>query len=177
MSRSPRSQGRCVPARSNAGSHRGLPGQTHPTARLRTLRPRRRGRRPHDADLYSDDEAIFRDLQGIKERLGLNIEFARPENFVPPLARSANRHVFIDTVGRVSFYHHDPYSQLLSKVVRGFNRDIQDAENLLASGMVDAERFRALVLGIPERAFAKYPTLSRKAVLEAVDHFLARIED
>jgi hypothetical protein len=130
-----------------------------------------------DADLYSDDEAIFRDVQGIKERLGLNIEFARPENFVPPLARSANRHVFIETVGRVSFYHHDPYSQLLSKVVRGFNRDMQDAESFLASGMVDAERFRALVRGIPEGTFAKYPALSRKAVLEAVDQFLARIED
>jgi hypothetical protein len=29
-----------------------------------------------DADLYSDREEIFRDIQAIKERLQLNIEFA-----------------------------------------------------------------------------------------------------
>ena len=128
-----------------------------------------------DADLYSDKEEVFRDVQGIKERLNLNIEFARPENFVPALAGSADRHVFIESVGKVSFYHYDPYAQLLSKVVRGFGRDMQDAERFLDSGMVDAGRFRDLVSAIPDAAYARYPTLSREAVLEAVDDFLAGI--
>jgi hypothetical protein len=127
-----------------------------------------------DADLYSDDDAIFRNIQDIKEHLQLNIEFARPENFVPSLTGSKNRHVFIDTIGRVSFYHYDPYAQLLSKVVRGFNRDLQDAEHFIVSGMVDTERFRSLVQRIPARAYAKYPALSKQAVLDAVDGFLAR---
>ena len=73
-----------------------------------------------DADLYAPQDDILRDVQNIKERLNLNIEFARPEDFVPPLEGSENRHVLIETVGRVSFYHYDPYAQLLSKVVRGF---------------------------------------------------------
>jgi hypothetical protein len=128
-----------------------------------------------DADLYCDREEVFRDVQGIKERLQLNIEFVRPEDFVPALAGSEDRHVFIETVGKVSFYHYDPYAQLLSKVVRGFNRDLQDAERLLDSGMVDAERFRSLVQEIPDSAYARYPALSRRAVLEAVDDFLARV--
>lgn len=128
-----------------------------------------------DADLHSDQEEVFRDVQGIKERLQLNIEFARPENFVPVVAGSAERHVFIETVGKVSFYHYDPYAQLLSKVVRGFNRDMQDAERLIDSGMVDAARFRSLVGAIPHAAYAKYPALSRQAVLEAVDDFLSGI--
>jgi hypothetical protein len=125
-----------------------------------------------DADLYSEDERVFRDVQRIKERLQVNIEFARPEDFVPALAGSADRHVFLETVGRVSFYHYDPYAQALSKVVRGFERDVRDARSFLASGMVDAARLRSLVQGIPERAYAKYPALSRTAVLEAVDEFL-----
>ena len=129
-----------------------------------------------DADLYSEKEAVFRDVQAIKERLQINIEFARPEHFVPALAGSDERHVFIATIGKVSFYHYDPYAQLLSKVVRGFNRDMQDAERFLDSGMVDAARFRSLVGAIPEAAYARYPTLSRQAVLEAVDDFLSRIE-
>jgi len=127
-----------------------------------------------DADLYSDREEIFRDIQRIKERLQLNIEFARPEDFVPALAGSEDRHVFIETIAKVSFYHYDPYAQLLSKVVRGFNRDMQDAERFLASGMVDGERFRSLVREVPDSAYARYPALSRQAVLEAVEEFLSR---
>jgi hypothetical protein len=129
-----------------------------------------------DADLWADDDAVFRDVQQIKERLRLNIEFARPEAFVPPLDGSEGRHLFIRTVGRVSFYHYDPYAQLLSKVVRGFDRDLQDAGNFLSSGMVDATRFRSLVRGIPDEAWANYPTLSRPAVLDAVEDFLSRAE-
>ena len=79
-------------------------------------------------------------------------------------------------MGNVSFYHYDPYAQLLSKVVRGFRRDLQDAEKFLASGMVDAERFRSLVHEIPKKAYAGYPALSRQAVLEAVNDFLSRIK-
>ncbi len=67
----------------------------------------------------------------------MNVELARPEHFVPPLAGAADRHVFIATFGAVSFFHYDPYSQLLSKVVRGFRRDIEDAQRFVASGMVE----------------------------------------
>ncbi len=130
-----------------------------------------------DADLYSEDDAIFRDVQGIKDRLKLNIEFARPEDFVPPLTGSSDRHLFIDTIGRVSFYHYDPYVQLLSKVVRGFNRDMQDAQNFIRSGMVDPRLFSSLVQRIPERAFSKYPALSRQAVFDAVQGFLGQRAD
>lgn len=126
-----------------------------------------------DADLYSRQEDIFHDVQGIKERLHLNIEFARPEEFVPPLEGSEARHVFIETIGRVSFYHYDPYAQLLSKIVRGFARDLADARALIRTGMVDADRFRTLVKAVPEHVYSKYPRLSPQAVLAAVDDFLS----
>jgi hypothetical protein len=124
-----------------------------------------------DADLHADDDRIFHDIQAIKERLEINIEFAQPEQFVPPLAGTADRHVLVQTIGRVSFYHYDPYAQLLSKVVRGFNRDLADAAALVESGMVDMERFKALVEAIPDSAYAKYPRLSAKAVQDAVEAF------
>jgi hypothetical protein len=125
-----------------------------------------------DADLYSDTDQVFSEVQAIKEHLQINIEFARPEDFVPALARTADRHVFIARVGKVSFYHYDPYAQLLSKVVRGFRRDMEDARRFLDSGWVDAARFRSLVSGIPDAAYARYPALSREAVRHAVDAFL-----
>jgi hypothetical protein len=127
------------------------------------------------ADLYAKQDDIFRDVQRIKERLNLNIELARPEDFVPPLEGSETRHVFIDTIGRVSFYHYDPYAQLLSKIVRGFARDLADAKAFVASGMVDPDRFRNLVQGIPESVYSKYPRLSPQAVRAAVDDFLSTL--
>jgi hypothetical protein len=126
-----------------------------------------------DIDLCSDQPDVFRDIQAIKERLDLNIEFARPEDFVPPLRGSPERHVHIDTVGTVSFLHYDPYAQLLSKVVRGFQRDLADARHLVASGMVDPAEFRKLVAEIPDSAYSRYPNLSRGGVEEAVTEFLA----
>jgi len=128
-----------------------------------------------DADLHADHEAVFGDIQAIKERLQINVEFVRPEDFVPALAGTEGRHVLLETVGRVGFYHYDPYAQLLSKVVRGFRKDMLDAESFVTSGMVDPERFRSLVHDIPEAAYARYPALSQRAVLEAVDEFLAQI--
>ena len=125
-----------------------------------------------DADLYSDDAGVFDDIQSMKERLQLNIEFARPENFVPALRGSEARHRFIKTIGKVSFLHYDPYAQMLSKIVRGFRQDLLDAQNFLSSGMVDPVHFRSLVYSISETEFQKYPALSRDAVLEAVDDFL-----
>ncbi len=129
-----------------------------------------------DAHLFSHDEDVFADVQGMKERLELNIEFARPENFVPALEGTENRHLFIRTIGKISFLHYDPYAQLLSKVVRGFRQDLLDAENFLSSGMVDPVRFRSLVHTISETQFRKYPALSRDAVLAVVDDFLRQYE-
>lgn len=129
-----------------------------------------------DVDLYSSSERVFGDIQRLKERLGLNVEFVRPEDFVPALTGTEDRHVFIETIGRVSFYHYDPCAQLLSKIVRGFDKDLEDGRRLVVSGMVEPERFRALVEAIPDEAFARYPSLSPRAVRRAVSAFLGQLE-
>ncbi len=125
-----------------------------------------------DVDLFSDHEELFSDVQGMKERLNLNIEFARPEHFVPPLSGAQERHLLVETVDPVHFYHYDPYSQLFSKVVRGFTRDLEDARHFLSSGMVEANRFANLVAEVPDSAFARYPSLSPGGVRQAVKMFL-----
>jgi hypothetical protein len=127
-----------------------------------------------DVDLHGEPEQLFIDIQRIKERLGLNVEFVRPEDFVPALAGSESRHVFIEKIGTVSFYHHDPYAQAFSKIVRGFDRDLEDAESFIASGMVDPEHLEEIVRGIPASAWAKYPALTRDSVAAAVRAFVER---
>ncbi len=125
-----------------------------------------------DVDLSADRDEVFRDIQGIKERLDINVEFARPDDFVPLLKGSNERHVHIDKIGPIAFYHYDPHTQLLAKIVRGFQRDLDDARNFLRSGLVDPRKFRSLVREIPDSAYAKYPNLSRAGVEKAVEDFL-----
>lgn len=132
-------------------------------------------RSSNDVDVHSEQDAVFRDIQEIKEQLNINVEFARPEDFVPALAGSSDRHVFIETVGAVSFFHYDPYAQILSKIVRGFSRDLDDARQFVKSGMVDPGTLRSLVAGIPDSAFARYPAISRAAIERTVDQFLGRM--
>lgn len=125
-----------------------------------------------DADLFSEDEELFRDVQGMKERLNVNVEFVRPEHFVPPLPGTGDRHVFAEAFDSVRFHHYDPYSQVFGKVVRGFARDLDDARAFVRDGMVDPARLRDLVSRVPDSAFARYPRLTPAAVRQAVDDFV-----
>jgi hypothetical protein len=124
-----------------------------------------------DVDIHADREEVLRDIQAIKERLDINVELARPEHFVPALPGTDDRHVFIETIPPVSFYHYDPYAQALSKVVRGFDRDLVDARHFVESGMVEPEKLRKLVERIPESEFSRYPHLARRDLLAAIDAF------
>lgn len=129
-----------------------------------------------DADLYGDRQDVFRHVQGIKERLRLNVEFVRLEHFVPPFAGSADRHRFIEPIDTVDFYHYDPYAQPA----------VQDRTRI-PEGYRGRSRFREQRLGrcrplprageaIPEAAWSEYPTLSRTALLSVVDAFLADLD-
>ena len=127
-----------------------------------------------DADILivPDRDSLYRAIPRIKEELQLNVEIASPADFIPELPGWRERSLFMAREGRVTYRHYDPYAQLLSKVVRGFSRDLEDARMFLRSGMVDAERFRSLVKSIPEPAYAKYPAIARQAVADAVEAFL-----
>ncbi len=125
-----------------------------------------------DVDVFSEDDATFAKIQTIKERLQINVELVRPEHFVPALEGTSQRHVFVERIAPVSFYHYDPYAQLLSKVVRGFARDLEDALNFVRTGWVDLTKLRALVVDVPKGRYASYPQLSPAGVLDAVDAFI-----
>lgn len=124
-----------------------------------------------DADLSADNEAVFRHVQQLKESLNLNIEFAKPTDFVPNLKGEAERHVFIMTIGNVDYFHFDPYSQAFSKIVRGFARDLEDVTHMKKAGWVSLVELEALVKKIPEAAFQRYPSISKAAVVAAVESF------
>ena len=65
---------------------------------------------------------------------------------------------------------------MLAKVVRGFERDLEDARQFVQSGMVDTQKLRELVAKVPDSSYSKYPNLAPQAVVQAVAQFLTEFE-
>lgn len=125
-----------------------------------------------DIDIAGDMDELFSHLPQLKERLQVNIEMAKPTDFVPSLPDEKKRHILIGTFGKVTFMHFDPYAQAFSKIVRGHQTDIADVKALMAIGLVEIKKLCALVKALPDAMFARYPRLTRSAVEAAVESFM-----
>jgi len=90
-----------------------------------------------DADILivPEQDSLYRALPRLKEELQLNVEIASPAHFIPELPEWRERSLPIERVGRVSYYHYDPYSQALAKIERGHAKDLADVAQLLARGL------------------------------------------
>lgn len=124
-----------------------------------------------DIDIAGDMDELFAHIPKIKDRLQINVELAKPTDFVPNLPNEENRHLSIGTFGKATFMHFDPYSQVFSKIVRGHMTDVADAKALVAAKLVDTKELCAMIKKLPDYSFAKYPRLNRAAVEAAVESF------
>jgi hypothetical protein len=113
-----------------------------------------------DADIVivPERDELYRALPRLKEELRLNVEIASPAHFVPELPGWRERSLFIERIGRVSYYHYDPYAQALSKVQRGHEKDLADVRQLIARGLVEPRRLRELFEAIQARLY-RYPAV------------------
>lgn len=79
--------------------------------------------------------------------------------------------------GLVSFFHYDPYGQVLSKVQRGHDRDLRDARSFVRAGLIDVRRLRNAFEEI-EPLLIRYPAIDaasfRAAVMEFCDQMSMR---
>lgn len=124
-----------------------------------------------DIDIAGDMDELFSHISKMKERLQINIEMAKPTDFVPSLKDEKNRHILIGTFGKATFMHFDPYALAFSKIVRGHATDIADAKALMTSKLVDAKKLCAMVKRLSDHDFAKYPRLNRPAIEAAIESF------
>lgn len=79
-----------------------------------------------DSRLDPEPSDIFRAIAKIKQELNINIELASPQDFLLPLPGWRDRSVFICKKVQISFYHYDFTAQALSKLSRGYRRDLDD---------------------------------------------------
>ena len=126
-----------------------------------------------DVDVRFEPEMdeLLRELVGLKERLGINVELASPPDFIPELPGWRERSPFVFREGNIDVHNFDPYSQALSKIERGFELDLADVRSMLADGLVEPPRLRELYETI-EPFLYKYPAIDPAAFERQVTEIL-----
>ena len=131
-----------------------------------------------DVDIRLDPEppGIFQAIAKLKQELNINIELASPQDFLPPLPGWRDRSVFIGKQGKISFYHYDFTAQALSKLSRGFDRDINDVQAMYEQRLFSCIELRDCFEAIaPE--LIRFPSLDPDVLLSRVKNFIERFED
>lgn len=127
-----------------------------------------------DVDLKLDPEpaGIFEAIAQLKTEFDVNIELASPDQFLPPLADWRERSCFIARHGAVEFFHYDFRAQALSKLARGFERDLGDVRAMLDRGLVTADVLLEALDEIKPQ-LVRYPAIEVGAFSEKVRALLA----
>lgn len=126
-----------------------------------------------DIDIRLDPEpaGIFQAIAKIKQELNINIELASPQDFLPPLPGWRDRSIFIRKHGQISFYHYDFTAQALSKLSRGFDRDIADVQAMYERKLFSLEELRDSFEAIaPE--LIRFPALNPAVIRSRVKTFI-----
>jgi hypothetical protein len=122
-----------------------------------------------DIKIVPDSEA-YPVIARMKEALHVNIELASPHDFLPQLPGWGERSTFIAREGKVSFHHFDFYSQALSKIERGFEKDLEDVREMVRRGLVKPAKALELHRAI-EPELVRFPAIDpatfRRSVEEA----------
>jgi hypothetical protein len=126
-----------------------------------------------DADLKLDPEpeGVFEAIRRIKEELGINVELAAPDDFIPALPGWRERSCHVAAHGPVDFYHYDFYSQALAKIERGHDRDLADVREMFRRRLVLPDELRRLFAAI-EPGLVRYPALDADVFRGKVEELL-----
>lgn len=122
-----------------------------------------------DLKLVPPTERVLRSIGDLKERLGIGFEPPPHDGFIPELPGWEDRSRPIEG----SFYHYDFYSQCLTQIERGFDKDFIDPQRMVDAGLVDTTRLRALYEAI-EPKLIRYPMIHPPSFRAAVEAFIAR---
>ena len=127
-----------------------------------------------DVDIKMEPEAdrLFRALPRIKDQLGINVELAAPDQFIPEVPGWQERSTFIARQGRLSFYHYDFYSQALSKIQRGHAKDLLDVREMMGRGLIDRNELRRRFEQIEPQLY-RYPAIDPARFRKTLENFLA----
>jgi hypothetical protein len=125
-----------------------------------------------DVDIKADPEprGLFEAIAELKESLDTNVELASPDLFIPELPGWRERSAFIRRVGEVDFRHFDFYSQVLAKLERGHERDMNDVLEFKKQRLVDPKKLLELFTQIRPQ-LKKFPAIDELTFTKTVEDF------
>jgi len=112
-------------------------------------------------------------LPRLKEELELNVEVTSPAHFLPELPGGRERCRYVGREGPLDFFHYDPYARTLSKLERAHERDLADAEEMVARSLVEPARLRELFEAIVS-GLHRFPAVDPPSLRRRVEEFCAR---
>ena len=129
-----------------------------------------------DIPFFPELDELFRALPKLKEELEVNVELASPAEFIPELPSWQDRSIFITRIGKMSFYHYDPYSQALAKIERSHSQDRSHVDSLIESGLVNRGKLLEYFEAIEPELY-RYPAIDPKSFRRSVETVAAPQED
>jgi hypothetical protein len=121
-----------------------------------------------DIRLEPDRDDLLRQIPHLKEAIGVNVELASPADFIPELPEWRERSPSVSREGKLDVLHFDLYSQVLAKLERAFEQDLEDVREMICRRLIDPERGLALFAAI-EPGLYRFPAIEPAA-------FRARVE-
>lgn len=121
-----------------------------------------------DLKLDPEPEGVFAAIARIKEELEVNVEFTSPTDFLPELRDSRSQSRFVGRFGPIEVRHSDFRAQALSKLARGFERDLDDVQAMLERGLVTRDGLRAALAEMSPR-LERFPRVDAAEILLGLD--------
>jgi hypothetical protein len=121
--------------------------------------------------LDPEPHGIFQAIAKLKQEFDINIELALPQDFLPTLPGWRERSVFIARQGEISFYHYDFTAQALSKISRGFNRDIDDVRAMYELKLFNLEKISECFEAIASELIG-FPSLNPAILRNRIEEFI-----
>ncbi len=131
-----------------------------------------------DVDLKLDPEptGVFDALRQAKEDIGINIELASPDDFIPPLPGWKDRCLYIGREGHVEFLHYDFFAQALSKIERQHTQDVRDVRSMYSRNLITTEGLRQYFDAIRPH-LDRYPALDADAFSQKLEMIIRQLGD
>ena len=126
-----------------------------------------------DIDLKLDPEppGAFEAIAALKNELDINVELASPDLFVPVPSDWTSASDHIERHGQIDFFHFDYRAQALSKIARGYERDLADVRAMIERGLVTTAGIRT-AFEASEPSLLRYPALDADAFRRRARAFL-----
>ena len=128
-----------------------------------------------DIKLEPEPAGVFDAIARLKDELGVNVELAAPDHFIPALPGWQERSKLVSKEGKIEIRNYDLYSQALSKIERGHDQDLRDVRALVERKLIDTERFLPFFDKISPQII-RYPAINAKHFKQKIEEFVKSLE-